>query len=251
MINELTLLSGNDIPFTAAGVTIHPPTIKEIGYIGEEAFFTGCELINFSKDILDDKDKIRLEHLTNFEVLMSIMNDNNIALRKQKNCFLLVLTLLFPNYQIHLNVDNIELAVVDENDFLVERVYLTKENYEEFKKVIKEIFCLSKGSSDDYNPAGDLSRKIAEKLKERQRILAKQKGEKQGKIAIFSRYISILAVGQQKDINSLMQYTVYQLFDEYQRFELKMQSDWYLQARLAGAKDLKEVEDWMKDIHSQ
>lgn len=251
MINELTLLSGNDIPFTAAGVTIHPPTIKEIGYIGEEAFFTGCELINFSKDILDDKDKIRLEHLTNFEVLMSIMNDNNIALRKQKNCFLLVLTLLFPNYQIHLNVDNIELAVVDENDFLVERAYLTKENYEEFKKVIKEIFCLSKGSSDDYNPAGDLSRKIAEKLKERQRILAKQKGEKQGKIAIFSRYISILAVGQQKDINSLMQYTVYQLFDEYQRFELKMQSDWYLQARLAGAKDLKEVEDWMKDIHSQ
>ena len=204
MINELTLLSGNDIPFTAAGVTIHPPTIKEIGYIGEEAFFTGCELINFSKDILDDKDKIRLEHLTNFEVLMSIMNDNNIALRKQKNCFLLVLTLLFPNYQIHLNVDNIELAVVDENDFLVERAYLTKENYEEFKKVIKEIFCLSKGSSDDYNPAGDLSRKIAEKLKERQRILAKQKGEKQGKIAIFSRYISILAVGQQKDINSLM-----------------------------------------------
>ena len=251
MISELTLLSGNDIPFTAAGVTIHPPTIKEIGYIGEEAFFTGCELINFSKDILDDKDKIRLEHLTNFEVLMSIMNDNNIALRKQKNCFLLVLTLLFPNYQIHLNVDNIELAVVDENDFLVERAYLTKENYEEFKKVIKEIFCLSKGSSDDYNPAGDLSRKIAEKLKERQRILAKQKGEKQGKIAIFSRYISILAVGQQKDINSLMQYTVYQLFDEYQRFELKMQSDWYLQARLAGAKDLKEVEDWMKDIHSQ
>ena len=103
----------------------------------------------------------------------------------------------------------------------------------------------------EYNPAGDLSRKIAEKLKERQRILAKQKGEKQGKIAIFSRYISILAVGQQKDINSLMQYTVYQLFDEYQRFELKMQSDWYLQARLAGAKDLKEVEDWMKDIHSQ
>lgn len=250
MISELTLLSGNDIPFTAAGVTIHPPTIKEIGYIGEETFFTGCELINFSKDILDDKDKTRLEHLTNFEVLMSIMNDNNIALRKQKNCFLLVLTLLFPNYQIHLNVDNIELAVVDENDFLVERAYLTKENYEEFKKVIKEIFCLSKGSSDDYNPAGDLSRKIAEKLKERQRKLAKQKGNNGGKIAILSRYVSILSVGQQKDMNSLMQYTIYQLFDEYQRYELKVQSDWYLQARLAGAKDLKEVEDWMKDIHS-
>ena len=180
------------------------------------------------------------------------MNDNNVALRKQKTCFLLVLTLLFPNYQIHLNVDKIELILVDEKGFEIEKSYLTKNNYEEFKNVIKEIFCLRKGeSSVEYNPAGDLSRKIAEKLKERQRILAKQKGEKQDKIAIFSRYVSILAVGQQKDINSLMQYTVYQLFDEYQRFELKMQSDWYLQARLAGAKDLKEVEDWMKDIHSQ
>ena len=127
MVNDLLLLSGNDIPFTAAGVTIHPPTIKEIGYIGEETFFTGCELINFSKDILDDKDKTRLEHLTNFEVLMSIMNDTNVALRKQKTCALLVLTLLFPTYQISLNRDNIELAIVDEKDFLKEKYYLTKE----------------------------------------------------------------------------------------------------------------------------
>ena len=250
MLNELLLLSGNDIPFPAAGLTIHPPTIKEIAYIGEESFFTGCELLNFSKDILNDEDKTRLENLTNFEVLMSIMNDTNIALRKQKTCALLVLTLLFPTYQISLNVDNIELITVDEKDFINEKHYITKENFEDFKIILKEIFCLNKGSSADYNPSGSLSKKIADKLKERQKKLAKQKGEGSGKVAIFSRYVSILSVGQQKDMNGLMQYTVYQLFDEYQRYELKMQADIYLQAKLAGGKDLKEVDDWMKDIHS-
>ena len=70
------------------------------------------------------------------------------------------------------------------------------------------------------------------------------------KISILSRYISILAVGQSKDINSLMQYTVYQLYDEFKRFELKQNYDIYFNAKLAGAKDLDEVDNWMKDLHS-
>ena len=51
-------------------------------------------------------------------------------------------------------------------------------------------------------------------------------------------------------MNAFMKYTVYQLFDEFQRFELKTGYDIYFEARMAGAKDLKEPEDWMKDIHS-
>jgi hypothetical protein len=42
MENELLYLSGNDIPFIEAKVIIHQPTIKEIAYIGEKSFFTGC-----------------------------------------------------------------------------------------------------------------------------------------------------------------------------------------------------------------
>ena len=52
-------------------------------------------------------------------------------------------------------------------------------------------------------------------------------------------------------MNSFMKYTVYQLFDEFQRFELKMRYDVFLKARLAGAKDLKEPEDWMKNLYSK
>ena len=92
---------------------------------------------------------------------------------------------------------------------------------------------------------------IAEKFERRRQMLSEKKGAQQpsNKVAILSRYVSILAVGQKKDINQLLNYTVYQLFDEFNRFELKSSYDIYLQAKMAGAQDLKEVEDWMKDIH--
>ena len=48
-MNELLLLSGNDIPFYSAKVNIRQPKIKEIALIGEENFFVGCHLLNFSK----------------------------------------------------------------------------------------------------------------------------------------------------------------------------------------------------------
>lgn len=38
MNNDLLLLSGNDIAFTEAQLTVHQPIIKEIAYIGEETF---------------------------------------------------------------------------------------------------------------------------------------------------------------------------------------------------------------------
>ena len=113
------------------------------------------------------------------------------------------------------------------------------------------MFCLSASSEGaSYNPNGEMAKKIADKLKKRHQKLNEQ-NEKPNKVAIISRYVSILAVGQQKDINSFMDYTVYQLFDEFKRYELKLNWDIYLQAKMAGAQDLKEVDDWMKDIYSE
>ena len=54
----------------------------------------------------------------------------------------------------------------------------------------------------------------------------------------------------QIDLNIILNYSVYQLFDAYQRYELKMYSDSSFDAKLAGAKDIKDADNWMKDIHS-
>ena len=98
MNNDLLLLSKNDIPFTQAQVNIHQPTIKEISLISEESFHIGCQFLNFSINNLSREDKISLANKTDFEVFMSIMNNKEKA--KYKVDTLLVLTLLFPNYQI-------------------------------------------------------------------------------------------------------------------------------------------------------
>ena len=77
MISELTLQAGIDIPFSEAQLVIHPPTIREIGYIGEEAFFTGSQILSFSKDLLADMDKMNLGNRSDFEIFMSILNDGS------------------------------------------------------------------------------------------------------------------------------------------------------------------------------
>lgn len=246
MENDLLLLSGNDIPFIGAQATIHQPTIKEIAYLGEENFYTGCEFLRFSKDSLDDEDKIHLEDYTNFDVLMSIMKEQNITIQRNKTCVLMLLALLFPNYNVQIKDEYISLKQLNDN---TEHI-INNKNYNEFLDILNSMFCLKVSSDNEYNPSGDIAKRIADKLKKRHQKLAEKNNEPVKKVAILSRYVSILSVGEQKDINSFMQYTVYQLFDEFKRYELKMSYDFYFQAKLAGAKDLQEVDDWMKDIHS-
>lgn len=243
MMNELLLLSGNDIPFVEATVTIHVPTIKEIAYIGEEAFFAGCELLRFSKNILADEDKLRLSEYDDFNILMSIINDDSESLQQTISYTLAVLDLLFPLYEKKFSFEELEFFQKEEKVGS-----LNMSNFEKFKDILKSLFCLSKLEITEYQAEGELAKRIAEKFKKRKQQLAELK-PKAKKVAILSRYISILAVGEKKDINSLMNYTIYQLFDEFQRFELKSAYEIYFKARLAGAKELNTPEDWKKELH--
>lgn len=218
MNNDLLFLSGNDIPIEEVHLLLHPPTIKEISYIGEEAFFGGCEFLKFNKNKLNTEDRNRLENISNFEILMSIMREKNPSVQKTKNDATMVLALLFPTYEVQ--IDEINMIIKfkqDDNEF-----YLNKDNYDYFIKVLNEVLCLGGGANDsDYNPSGNLASQIADKLRDRHNKLAARNKDNQ-KVAILSRYVSILAVGENKDMNSLLNYTIYQLFDEFKRFQLKL-----------------------------
>jgi hypothetical protein len=220
MLNDLTLLSGNDIPIEEIHLLLHQPTIKEIALIGEDAFFSGCELLRFNKENLSSEDRNRLESIANFDIIMSIMREKNPSAQKQAVGAQMVLSLLFPTYSIHLNFDNMSIDFKPENEDIVFR--LNKDNYEIFTKILGEILSLDGGEGTDYNPSGSMARQIADKLRDRQAKLAAAKGNNNQKIAILSRYVSILAVGENKDMNSLLNYTVYQLFDEFKRYQLKL-----------------------------
>ena len=166
MENELLFLSGNDIPFIEAQITIHQPTIKEIAYIGEEAFFTGCELINFSKNILSEQDKVNLENKTNFDILIAILRERNAVMQRNRNCVEMVLALIFPWYTIDIKQDAIVLAKEEENHSI------NNENFEAFKIIFNQMFAFSRDNTRDYNPSGEIAKRIAEKLQKRHQKLA-------------------------------------------------------------------------------
>ena len=227
-MDELLLISGNDIAF-----------------IGEENFYMGCELLKFSKDILLEQDKILLGNKTNFEIIMSIMNENdsndkNHERQVSKESINMIFMLLFPRYEYTIQTNSIDFF---QEEQLVGSI--NEDNFEDFKEILNIIFCLT---FQEFNPANEQARRIAEKLKKGRQRAAEAKGERV-KVNILSKYVSILAVGEHKDINTLLEYTIYQIRDEYERFLLKQNFDYTFKARLAGAKDLQDGKYWMDDIH--
>lgn len=245
MDNELLLLSTNDIPFVEAQVNIHQPTISEISLIGEESFFSGCQFLNFSSSMLSVEDKTDLENKSDFEIFMSIINAKETVL--YKNNVILVLSLLFPDMKIKFTEHEILLV---NNSGQLSRINST--NFDAFKDIIVSMFDLNDlgtGGLSGYNPVNGRAKRIAEKL-QKAKNRKSQNGGGKVKVAVLSRYISILCVGESKDMNDFMQYTVFQLKDEFKRYQKKQSFDMYIQAKMAGAKDLDEVDNWMDDIHS-
>ena len=242
-LDELLLLSGNDIPFPDARLNVHQPRIKEIALIGEENFHIGSHFLCIDKNKLANQVNVNSNGQSNFDIFMSVINSKDKVRHKFDG--IAVFAMLFPNAKFVLQKDKI---LLQERDITTE---INRFNFDEFQNIVSQIFCLndSLGGQPEYNPTDSAAARIAAKI-------IKSKAKKQAlagsneKINIYSRCISVLAVGLKKDMNSYMNYTVYQLRDEYHRFILKNNFDIYVKAKLAGAENLEEVDDWMEDIHS-
>ena len=240
-LNKLLLQTGGDIPFLTAGVTIHTPTLKEIGMIGEKDFLIGCHFLNFDKDKLSDEDKSGLADKSDFEIFMSVMNSREMAIHKTDA--IMVLALLFPQYTIKIDKDKILLQSEKHSSSI------NKQNFNDFKSILNQLFCLGVEAEDEYNPADALAARIAEKIKKGKMKRNKKDMGDDEDFSVYEKFISILAVGLAKSKNELANYTIYQIRDEFQRFVMKENYDIYIEAKLAGAQDLEEVENWMNEIH--
>ena len=179
---------------------------------------------------------------------MSIINNKTDATIKASILSAeLVLSLIFPEYQIK-KMPNM-LLLNKEVDGKKEQCLINNDNFEQFKSIIRQMFCLQIMGKKDYDPANKVAEQLANKFRERHKKL--QKKSDQNKSAdILSRYISILTLGNHHTISELMQYTVYQLFDQFRRFEKKYNYDIWLKAKLAGAENLEDVDNWLSDEQS-
>lgn len=244
-LDSLLLISGNDIPFIQGRVIIHQPTLKEIAYITEESFWFGYELLKFDKDAISKESMQDIYGLSNFQLIMGVLKDKHIESQRARVHILSLLSILFPTSKIFLQDNIIKIQNIENN----ETGEINQQNFDNFKSILNNMFCLN-DANKQYDPSGTLAKKIAAQIKRGQQKRA-QLGPKHDKVSFFSRYISILATAKNKSINEIMDYTIYQLMDEFNRFMLYKANEQWLQLKIAGATGLKDPEDWLKDIHTQ
>ena len=100
------------------------------------------------------------------------MNRSRKDLRKTVDAAHNVLTLMFPLYAVE--VRNTQIMLTREGY----ETSINKDNFQEFKAILQEMFSLKTSEKEKYNPSGDMAAKIAEKLNKRHQKLAELSGKK-------------------------------------------------------------------------
>lgn len=239
---SLALMTGIDFPIPECQLVVHQPTIKEISFLGEEDFFVGVQTLCLYKSMfIKDEDKDVLDDVTNFQIFMTIVSNKDM--RDKKMAVEDLLKLLFPKCkaiftpQSIIFQDDTGTHIVDNN------------NFDFLQEAVRKIACAATGPMDQqaFNPADAKAKEIAEKLMRGRARVAAQNANKQG--SIFSQYLSSLSIGAGFELMSLINLTMFQLYDLVERYSLYMNWDLDIRIRLAGGTPDSHAEDWMKNIH--
>lgn len=236
---RLALATGTDIPIPECQIAIHQPSIKEISYIGEQDFFIGVQTLAINKNMLI-KDETVLETVNNFQIFMMVMNDKEAS--DKKRAVMQLFTLILPQYKVSLTPNSLILSK-DKQTIMIDQ-----NNFDNLQSIIKSAFCQSSKDNEDFNPVNDKAREIAAKLMRGRQRIAEIKA-KDNNASVFGLYISILSIGLHIPVTVLSNYTMYQLYDEMERFSLWLNWDLDVKTRLAGGKPDSQPDNWMKPIH--
>lgn len=238
-------MAGIDIPIPELQLIIHVPTIKEIALIGETKFFMAVQYLCLDKESLI-QDEILSSSLTNFQVLMKVLEQSQD--KDKKDAIIMLLTLLFPDYIPLFTRNSIILTKQNEK----QPILIDDNNFDIFQDTLKEVLCVNsifQGNNVIYNPANDRAKEIAEKLMRGRRKVAEIKNKGNNK-SVLTRYVSILTVGSQTmSLEDCLNLNMFQIFDLMERYNAFIEWDVDLRIRLAGGKPDKPVESWMRDIH--
>ena len=238
---RLALMCGTDIPAPECQLIIHQPSILEISFIGDKDFFAGVQCLCLYKSMFV-QDKSLLSEINNFQIFMTIMNEEQA--KEKREATKKVLTLLFPNKKVLFTPKSL-LFQEENNDSII----VDEKNFEQLQEILRKVFCMQNAPMDQqaFNPSGDKAKEIAKKLMRGRERIAAEKGDQN--VSVFSQYVSSLAVGLGMPIKDFTSLTMFQLYDQVERFMLWMNWDLDNKIRLAGGKPDDKPENWMKNLH--
>lgn len=241
-------LSGQPVVVKECNIVLTQPKIKDIVMFGEDEFLIATNFIIH----LDRTTKImregnsQLEMYDDFQLLLVILRQQKEIEKNIQN----FLEFVFPNYIVEITPASFEFFVQEEEEKRLVGI-INPFNFENFKKIIKDLFEGSKNDSEpEYNPANDAAAAIAEKLRKGRERKAQLNDE--GPQSLFGRYASILSIGMQMDINIFFNYTPFQLFDTFTRYFAKVNSDLYTKVSTTPLMDVSKMEtpeEWVRNLY--
>lgn len=216
MIEDLTLrlASGVDIPIVECQITLHQPSIKEIGMLGESKFFMAIQCLCIDKRLeVDPSEEAEYKDITNFQMFLALMTDKRSTDKRDE--IMDALGVLFPKYKVQVLPRALMFnqgennAIIDEN------------NFSSLQDILRRVSCLSDGDNGSFNPANEAAAEIARKLQRgRQRVAAQKQQSGEGSSSVFSQYLSILSVGLHMPLSELLDMTIFQVYDLVERYTL-------------------------------
>lgn len=244
------IYAGCPVRIKECNIAITQPKIYDICAFGEDNFLMAVQTFTDTARIVSPvkEGNSQLAMLEDFQVLMVILDEDKDFQKNVKSFF----EMIFPDYTVRFDPGSICFFTEESENRIIGQI--NPMNFEIFEKILGEIF-LPQGTktSEDYNPANEIAAKIAEKLKKGNQLrqqMALEEGKDGG--SLFSNYISILSVGLAIPVQSLFNYTPFQLYDAFIRYTKKISFDMYQKVATTPMMDVSkmtEPDNWMDNLY--
>lgn len=240
-------LSGGQVAIPECGIYVTPPTVRQICQFGEDKFFQALGLVVKLNDVADEikQGNFELSEYDNFQILIAM-------LQQQEDLNDLIISffgLVCPDFEVSFSEKTIDFKLPD-SVYVNGRVHTY--NFPALQEVISEMFLPQDVQEQDYNPANEAAAKIAEKLRKAKEKIKGNRSPSDDKVSIISLYVSSLSVGMCIDMNTLFNYTLFQIYDTYNRYWLKVKYDMYQKIATTPMMDVSKMEEpreWAQNLY--
>lgn len=238
---------GGEVSIRDCNIVLTQPTVKAIMIAGEDLFLSAVNFISQMSNMLAEvqKEETEVKILSELQLFIALYKQEPKVRYELDALFYMI----FPQYKVKVTDNSI--------DFIQEKIIkgrINPFNFPSFQKVVTELFLPYIAQKEEYNPATEKAKEIAEKLKKgKEKRLQQKNNGKDGDISLFSNYISILAIGMKMDLNIFLNYTPFQLYDTFMRYNKKEAYERYWDISTIPFSDTSSLEapdEWTSNLYS-
>ena len=242
---KMRLLAGE--PVYVWDIPIKPLNLREISQVGYSNFQQSIGIISITLDEM-------IESIDDFEMQAHLKAERHLY--KVFDMYMLsndMQELVLKSFNLLFQTENVIIdgELLDDMSVVIDEKYvINRDNFDDVVSMIQLQNNPEKSASDedDYNPANELAKSIAEKLKRSKEIVEKSKAlESDGDGLTIPDIISaVSAMSNSLNKLNIWDLTIYQLYDEFAR--LTKIDNYRLQIQASMWSSDIEIEHWSEPI---